>query len=413
MTKQQKRQIQKFQLYGFLKNLQFFEPFLYMYLLLSDIDLFRISILISVRFIIVYVFEIPSGVFADRYGKKTELITCFIFYIISFILFFIGGAYVVFILAMVAFGLGEALRTGTHKAMIMDYLDVEQLKASKGEIYGRTRSFSLIGSTITGLLGILFIFITPEIRYLFLLAIIPFVLDIILIASYPSYMNKCVDCEYGTRDFFKSMLGTVYFAFREKELRGLIFSSSFFEAWFKAIKGYLQIILVSLGILLFTINTVTAEENLAIHLGLFYAAMTLLAAIASRNAYRIKPMLSDKAITTYVWLPAGLLMLFLGIYIESIYVVFGVFLLVYPLFNIRKPLMIELLGESMEKDKRATILSIESQLSTLLVGITSPILGYVATNYSLSMLFVVMGIGMAIYGVIYVLIGKKELNLQS
>jgi len=383
-----------------------------MYLLLNDFTLFEVSILISIRFIIVYIFEIPSGVFADRFGKKTELIMCFVFYIVSFILFFIGGDYLIFVLAMTAFGLGEALRTGTHKAMIMDFLDKEKITSSKGEIYGKTRSYSLIGSTISGLLGVLFIIVTPELRYLFLLAIIPYLLDIILIASYPSYMNEKRDTRFQFSTFMKMMLGTIYYAFKEKELKGLLFSSSIYEAWFKSIKGYIQIIMVSLGIIIISIEGLDTEENLGVHLGLFYAVMTLLAAIASRNAYRVKSLLSKKMITTYVWLPTGLLMFILGVHIENIYFVVGVFVIIYPLFNIRKPLMIELLGDEIEHDKRAGVLSIESQLTTLLVGVFAPILGFIATEFSLSFLFIVMGLGILLYGLIYILIGNKELTKQ-
>ena len=77
--------------YGLLKNLRFFEPYLYIYLLSLNIDLFHIGILFSIREIIIYIFEIPSGIIADEYGKKKELMICFLFYIISFVFFFVGG----------------------------------------------------------------------------------------------------------------------------------------------------------------------------------------------------------------------------------------------------------------------------------------------------------------------------------
>ena len=44
---------------------------------------------------------------------------------------------------MVFFGFGEAFRSGTHKAMIMAYLDKKDIKDSKSKVYGKTRSFSL------------------------------------------------------------------------------------------------------------------------------------------------------------------------------------------------------------------------------------------------------------------------------
>ena len=98
-------QILKFSMYGFLKNLRFFEPYLIIYLLSFDISLFQIGILYSIREIITYIFEIPSGIIADQYGKKSELMMCFVFYIISFVFFFIGTKYSIIIIAMIFFGL--------------------------------------------------------------------------------------------------------------------------------------------------------------------------------------------------------------------------------------------------------------------------------------------------------------------
>ncbi|MFA7423200.1 MAG: MFS transporter, partial [Acholeplasmataceae bacterium] len=117
-----KKQITKFGFYGLLKNLRFFEPYMLIYFLTSGINLFYIGILFSIREIIVYIFEIPSGVIADRYGKKTELVICFLFYITSFVIFFIGREFYIFVIAMILYALGEAFRSGTHKSMIMAFL---------------------------------------------------------------------------------------------------------------------------------------------------------------------------------------------------------------------------------------------------------------------------------------------------
>ena len=68
-------QIKKFCAYGFLKNLKFFEPYLLIFLMGKGISLFEIGILISVREIIINVFEIPSGVIADYFGRKRNCIS--------------------------------------------------------------------------------------------------------------------------------------------------------------------------------------------------------------------------------------------------------------------------------------------------------------------------------------------------
>ena len=100
-------------------------------------------------------------------AKKQNLFFCFIFYITSFLLFFFATGFVGFVFAMSLFALGEAFRSGTHKAMIMAYMDRHELKDSKTRIYGLTRSYSLIGSMIASLVSIGLVLWLPSIRYLF------------------------------------------------------------------------------------------------------------------------------------------------------------------------------------------------------------------------------------------------------
>ena len=126
------RLIMKFSLYGFLKNLRFFEPFLIIYLMSTNLTLLNIGVLYAIREVVNYIFEIPSGIFADHYGKKTELSICFLLYIVSFVFFFIGGSFWIFCIAMFFYGVGEAFRSGTHKAIIMEYFMEEKLHMKEG-----------------------------------------------------------------------------------------------------------------------------------------------------------------------------------------------------------------------------------------------------------------------------------------
>ena len=110
----------RFCLYGAIKNLQFFEAFLIIILIDWGYNLFQIGLLQSIIHAFTYIFEVPSGVIADQFGKKNELLLCFVFYIISFVLYALGElSFTLLVFASVFYGLGEAFRSGTHKAMIM------------------------------------------------------------------------------------------------------------------------------------------------------------------------------------------------------------------------------------------------------------------------------------------------------
>lgn len=388
--KQHKLQITKFGFYGLLKNLRFFEPYMLIYFLISGLNLFYIGILFSIREIVVYIFEIPSGVIADRYGKKTELIICFIFYIASFVVFFIGMHFYIFAIAMILYALGEAFRSGTHKSMIMAFLDKHNIKESKTKVYGLTRSYSLVGSMIASLVSIILVLWLPEIRYLFLVAIIPYTLDLILILSYPNELNERLDVDFSFRSFIKHNIDSIKYAFKDKKVRGAIFNSASYQATFKSIKDYIQPIIVSMSITFVLFESLDQDEHNKVFIGLAYAVIYLISAFSSKNSYKVKKLGSAQKLLSYIWLFTGIIMIGLSFYLDSFIIVSVVFILLYVMMNIRKPIMVERIGNVTDKEKRATILSVEAQTSSLLIVIFAPLIGYVA-EYSMSLLFMIFG----------------------
>jgi len=78
---QKDRQFYKFALYGFLKNLNFSEPFIILFFRQEGLSFTAIGLLFSIRSVLVNVLEIPSGIFADGYGKRRAMMLCFAAYI--------------------------------------------------------------------------------------------------------------------------------------------------------------------------------------------------------------------------------------------------------------------------------------------------------------------------------------------
>ncbi|MDD4194533.1 MAG: MFS transporter [Acholeplasmataceae bacterium] len=387
--KEHRLQITKFSLYGLLKNLRFFEPFLLIYFLEQSLNLFYIGILFSIREIIIYVFEIPSGVIADRYGKKTELVYCFLFYIISFVLFYFATGFVGFVFAMALFALGEAFRSGTHKAMIMAYMDKHELKESKTKIYGLTRSYSLIGSMIASLVSILLVLYLPEIRYLFLVAIIPYVIDLIMILTYPNYLNDKRDTTFSLKAFFKSNIDGISYTFKTKKVRRAVFNSSTYQAFFKAIKDYVQPLVLAITGSMIIFSSLNDDEHKTIYIGIIYTVIYFISAIASRNAHHVQKMGDHQKLVQWMWLLTGLVLLILSFLLSSLWAVLGVFILLYIIMNIRKPIMIDVIGEVTKDDKRATVLSVEAQMASIMIAISAPLIGLLA-EYSMQALFITL-----------------------
>lgn len=418
----------KFRFYGFIKNLRFFEPYLLIILLVyfsdSDFPLLKIGSLVLVQEVFTYVFEVPSGIIADKFGKKNELLICFIFYIVSFGLYFTGlrlSSRFVFVLFFAAgfFGLGEAFRSGTHKAMILTWMDKNEFQEFKSFVYGTTRSWSLIGSAINGVLSIFLIFAVGAIEWIFIIAIVPYVLDFILITTYPSYMNDHVTSDKTILQEMRQGLKDIFSAFKNRNLVKGVFSSASYDAVYKSIKDYIQpVIKIYIGVIILNLGLdslgLTENNLITIILGSMYTIFYIFSSVASRNAYRVKTLVksSKRAMDILFYLFAGVLILnSVFIWVNIPVVVIFLFLFIYIFENLRRPLAVDFIGGIMKKEQRATILSVEAQFKSILVFIFAPLFGFIA-DFSIPVLFVIIA-GVIVLVNTFLLFGEDSVKKQE
>ena len=418
----------KFRFYGFFKNLRFFEPYLLIMLLVyfseSQFPLLKIGSLILLQEVFTYVFEVPSGILADKFGKKNELLICFVFYIISFALYFLGlGAstkYVfVLFLAAAFYGLGESFRSGTHKAMILTWLDRNNYQEYKSFVYGTTRSWSLVGSAINGVLSIFLIFAVGAIQWIFIMAMVPYVFDFILISTYPSYMNEHVESEKTVLQEMGQGFKDIFQAFKNKNLVKGVFSSSTYDAIYKSIKDYIQpVIKIYIAVIILNLGLdslgLPDDDLITIILGGMYTFFYIFSSIASRNAYRVKTLFkgAKRAMDILFYLFAGVLILnSVFIWVNIPVVVIFLFLFIYIFENSRRPLAVDFLGDIMKKEQRATILSVEAQMKSILVFIFAPLFGFIA-DFSIPLLFVIIA-GAIVLVNTFLLLGEDKVEKQE
>ncbi len=260
----------KFSSYGFLKNLRFFEPFLYLFFLSNGLSYFQIGILISIREIFINVFEIPTGVIADLTGRRRSMFLAFISYMISFTIFYLGNTYLLFVSSMILFSLGETFRSGTHKSMIMEYLDREDQENKRVEYYGKTRAASRIGSALSAVLAGAIVYFSKDYNVIFLATLIPYSIGAVLMLTYPSELDGDIS-NTGLRDSWNHVILSFREVIYSKELRLMFFNSSVYDAFFRVSKDYLSPIIENLALsssLLVFIEY--EEERTAILVGIIY-----------------------------------------------------------------------------------------------------------------------------------------------
>jgi len=377
--------IRRFSLYGFLKNQRYFEDWWLLAFLAKGISYTEWGFLIGFRELMVNVMEIPSGAIADLFGRRKSMILSFVAYIISFVIFGAAQGLPLLFLGMAFFGVGDAFRTGTHKAMIFTWLRNEGRADEKTRVYGYTRSWSKLGSALCVLIAGAFVFTTGMFEYTFYFAVVPYLLSLVNFFGYPKALEGEIRGrkEVSLREIAVHLGESLRDAFRKADLRRLVFESMGFEGIYKAAKDYLQPILMSaaalwLGSMVVTEDLSTPQKTALVATPVFFV-LYLLAAAASRNAHRLvdEPGEEDRS-ARKLWgldllafaaiIPATLLglhpLMILG------------FMTLTVMQNLWRPVLISRFDAHAHHAKKATLLSIESQAKSVSTMILAPILGF-------------------------------------
>jgi MFS family permease len=390
----------RFALYGFLKNLRFFEPFIILIFRDNGLTFLQIGILYSVRDLSNNLLEIPTGVFADAFGRRKAMVLAFSSYIASFLIFFFFADFYIYILAMILFGLGEAFRSGTHKALILEHLQLNDMLDLKVSYYGRTRAASQLGSAINSLIAAGLLFFTGNYRAMFLVTILPYVVDLINVATYPKILDgELAKMKRGiiwqqTKATFKEFVGI----FTDVRAMRAILNSSGFSAIFKTAKDYLQPILEAFALawpLLFLVNLDDVKRS-GVVIGVVYFFIYLLTSYASRNSDRFSSRFRNLAVAINLTFLFGALFLFiagLASWQNLVLISTFVFLGFFVLQNLRKPMTVSFISDQISHKVMASGLSVEAQFTTLLVVIFAPILGYVADHFGVGLALAMFGVG--------------------
>ena len=376
-------QYAKFSAYGFLKNLKFFEPFMVLFLLDQGISFIEVGTLYAVREIAVIALEIPTGALADALGRRRTMITSFVAYLISFALFWFGSSMSVFLAAMLVFAIGDAYRTGTHKAMIFTYLRMQKLERYSNDYYGHTRAWSQAGSALSSLLAAAIVFGSGNYRSVFLFSMLPYLLDLVLMLTYPPELDGAA------RKVTLHTLGANFVALghglketvRRPGATRSVASAALFAGYFKGAKDYLQPMVAALALSLPFAMGLSDARREAILIGVVYTGIYLLTSLASGGSASVARRLGSPERAMNWLLVVGLLVA-IGAGLTGageltlIPVVF--FLAIFIVQNVRQPVGIAVVADRVPEPVLATVLSVESQLQSLFAALVAFAVGAVA-----------------------------------
>ncbi|MBP7708661.1 MFS transporter [Candidatus Pacearchaeota archaeon] len=382
--------IPKFYLFSFLQDCMFVIPVIVLFWQQNGLSLTDIMLLQSIFAIAIVFLEVPTGVIADKWGRKNSLIVGSILAFVSITIYSLGHSFSEFVIAEILTAAGVCFFSGADSAFL--YESLKQVKQEKNfkKVNGNARSLGYLAGALAAIIGGL-VAIKNIRMNLYLEAVFMFILIFVAISfKEPKHSKKLEE-----KNYWQHTLNCLKEAGKNKELLFLVLFSGLLASFLKITLWFYQPYMkaVGLGIAYF---------------GIFWATFALFSIGGSKFAHNIEKKLGEtKSLWLIVLLPT-LATIFMGI----TPFLFGIFFIYLHQFvrGFNLPVIQDYTNRRLSSNKRATLLSIQSLAGSLLFVILSPLFGWIADTYSLNTSLILVGSTFLIFFVLLIYWKKTNHN---
>ncbi len=138
--------------YDILSSLLFLAPVFILYVKgkfgLSDAMMLQTVFVVSSA-----IFEVPAGVFADKFGRKASLIVGSFLLTISLILYGMIDSFNLFILIEAVIGLSYAFKSGTSNAILYESMLMLKRESEYKKVVGKINQYSFASVAVASIIG--------------------------------------------------------------------------------------------------------------------------------------------------------------------------------------------------------------------------------------------------------------------
>ena len=360
-----KHNIIKLYLLKALKWFMIVMPIIVLFFESKGLSLTQIMILQGTYSLFVALFEIPSGFFADIYGRKNSILIGSIFLFLGYVIFSFFSGFNEFLFAEILLGIGGSLISGADSAILYDTLLETKEDNEYTKIEGKTYAIGNFSEGIAGILG----------GFLAMTSInLPvYIQTIVMFLSIPVAMTLVEPkSSYKLAKSFNSVITVVKDTFiHNRKLRWYIIYSSSMGIATLSIAWFVQPFLMEI-------------ETPILYYGIIWAFLNFTAGITSYYSH----LFNNDNLLIYTSLTMIISLILLGLYVSYFGLIF--IIIIYLLRGVITPNLRNLININSTSERRATVLSLRSFVIRLSFAIIAPILGYITDLYDISVVFYVL-----------------------
>jgi MFS family permease len=347
-------------------------------------SLTEIALLIALWSVFAIIFEIPSGILADRWNRRNMLALASILQGICFVIWFFSHSFAGFAAGFVFWALSGAFSSGTEEGLIYDNLKSDNREEDFTKIYSKARFFEHVGS-MAGIVsaGIIANFINIEVISLISAAICFINLIFVMQLREKNFYSQKLNEERSVRSvsFFETFKESAFFLKGNKAALGFIL----FLALFASLGAYLDEF-DALIINDFKLNTIWVSVILTIRF-VFLALGDILAPFVQRK------IRSTQQVFIVFVLSCIMLAGFSLIWNQFAILIFGISIMIMAITEI---LLIDSLQNEIKEEGRSTIMSFYGVCQNIVMIFFSLMYALLAKTLSLNLVYMII----AFYGII-------------
>ena len=340
------------------------------------LTLLEISTIESVVIGTIFLAEVPTGVLADRLGRKGAVLVSTLLLTLGELIFAFSTQYTHYLVLAVFTGLGFAFSSGAAESLIYDSLPAENRDTAMKRVMGRYNSVGQIAFFLAPLVGGMVLGdLSPDrVRLAVLLTVAVLGVGSLVCLTLREPITEWHTERQSARQIFTGGLGEIRSNRPLRRLVAVILLTTSFSGTF----------ITTLAGPYMAQNGVPAYwVALALSFG------SLLAAVAQANVGRIERLLGERwALALLILLP-GVNYLLLASLVGALPVWLMV-MFIYGTNDLKAPLLSAYQNTLITSRSRATVLSMISMVVSLFIAVAAPLYSALATR-SLPLAFVVIG----------------------
>lgn len=381
------KNVKIYKIYSIFNNLLILGPIITLFFLAKGLTFTEIFLLNSVAAITTVIFEVPTGLVSDLLSRKLSLLLGSIFCFISLIVYIVGPSFIYMIIGEFIFAIGITFRSGTEQAILYDSLISSGQENRYTEIEGIARSYTFyaqaLGSLVAGFIYEINIYFPFIISAVFMI-----IAGIITLFFEEPMTNKKSE----KKSYTHQIKSSFNYVIKHKKVFGVIVFSIVFMYFYRVGFNYFQPYMVAVHIPVR-------------YFGLIFFFFNIIAAFASKHSYTFIKRTRPRSLLSLSLLIA---LSFIGLSLVKIPLGLAFIFMQQLARGLRVPVFQKYINKNIPSDKRATIISIQSFLSAIVIAIFGPLAGLLLDKTNIFTSHLLMGFCM-----IFLLLLANSLMIKS